>query len=210
MVGTFQGPESELLFPLSHVYPHLTRFEISFPDFPPIAAEDLVRLGVESQLIPFIVSTTLRAEQSPNGSPPLSPKEAENLVEILDKVRLHLQNPAPRANLPGDQVLSSTTVNPSLKNRCFRVLRKISPTHAILPRSYFPSGVTLSDTIPYASGGFAEIWNGHLEGNQVCVKAFRTQTVTNLEKIKRVCGSSLSRQGGELKRAPIRGSAVRS
>jgi len=58
------------------------------PDFPPITPEDLAKLGVESQLIPFVVSTTLRAEQSPNGSPPLSPADAENLIEILDKVRL--------------------------------------------------------------------------------------------------------------------------
>ena len=58
-------------------------------DYPPIAAEDLVKLGIESRLIPFIVSTTVLAEKSPNGSPSLSPAEAENLVEVLDKVRLH-------------------------------------------------------------------------------------------------------------------------
>jgi len=63
--------------------------ETDLPDYPPIAAEDLAKLGIESRLIPFIVSTTLRAEQSPNGSPPLSPAEAENLVEVLDKVCLH-------------------------------------------------------------------------------------------------------------------------
>ena len=61
---------------------------IHLPDNPPITAEDLLKLGVESQLIPFIVSTTLQAEQSPSGSPRLSPAEAENLVEILDKVSL--------------------------------------------------------------------------------------------------------------------------
>ena len=162
--------------------------KIHSPDHPPIAAEDLVKLGVESRLIPFIVSTTLRAEQSPNGSPPLSPAEAGDLVEILDKVRLHSQNLAPRAKMPDDQVVSSTTVNPTLKNRCFRVLRKVSPSHGILPKSYYPDGVTLSDTIPYASGGFADIWKGQHDGNPVCVKAFRTQTAANLEKIKRVCG----------------------
>ena len=63
--------------------------EIHSLDYPPIAAEDLVKLGVESRLIPFIVSTTLWAEQSPSssGSPTLSPTEAKNLVETLDKVR---------------------------------------------------------------------------------------------------------------------------
>ena len=66
-----------------------THKETNSPDYPPIAAEDLAKLGIESRLIPFIVSTTLRAEQSPNGSPPLSSAEAENLVEVLDKVCLH-------------------------------------------------------------------------------------------------------------------------
>jgi hypothetical protein len=63
-------------------------------DFPPIAPEDLEKLGIDPQLIPFAVDTTLRAEQSPNGSPPLTPAEAESLVEILDKVRT-----PPRCNL---------------------------------------------------------------------------------------------------------------
>ena len=155
-------------------------------DYPPIAAEDLVKLGVESRLIPFIVSSTVWAEQSPNGSPPLSPAEAENLVETLDKVCPHPQFPSLSVKMLDDQVVSSPTVNRSLKNRCFGVLRKVSFSHGILPKSYHPDGVTLIDTIPYASGGFADIWKGQRDGYQVCVKAFRTQTATNLEKLKRV------------------------
>ena len=108
-------------------------------------------------------------------------------MEALDKVRLHSFVPAMGAKTPGDQVVSSPTVNPNLKNRCFKVLRKVSPSHGILPKSYYPEGVTLSDTIPYASGGFADIWKGQQDGNHVCVKAFRTQTKANLDKIKRVC-----------------------
>jgi len=77
-------------------------------------------------------------------------------------------------------------VNPGLRNRCFRVLRRALPTYGILPRSYYPPGVTLSDTIPYTSGGFADIWKAQRDGNQVCVKAFRTQTAANLNRIKRV------------------------
>jgi hypothetical protein len=58
------------------------------PDLPLISPEYLEKLGVEPQLIPFIVATTLRAERSPGDLPPLSPAEAETLVEALDKVRL--------------------------------------------------------------------------------------------------------------------------
>ena len=84
-------------------------------------------------------------------------------------------------------------MNPSLKNRCFRVLRKVSPAHGVLPRSYHPVGVTLCDTIPYASGGFADIWKGQQDGETVCIKAFGTQTATNLDKIKRVGTNPLLR-----------------
>ncbi|KAF9789361.1 kinase-like domain-containing protein [Thelephora terrestris] len=136
-------------------------------NFPPITDEDLARLEVDPQLIPFAVSTAQRAEQSSSGEPQLTPTEAENLVEILDRV------------------VSSDTVNPGLKNRCFKVLRKVSPAHGILPKSYYLVAVTLLDSIPYASGGFADIWKGQMDGRQVCVKAFRTQTTANLTKIKR-------------------------
>ena len=58
------------------------------PDLHSIDPEDLARLGVDPQLIPFIISTILRAEQLPSGSRQLSPVEAENLVEIFDKVHI--------------------------------------------------------------------------------------------------------------------------
>ena len=62
------------------------------PDLPPIASEDLAKLGVESQLIPLIISAASRAERSSHGtpSPPLGPGEVENLIEILNKVYLTL------------------------------------------------------------------------------------------------------------------------
>ena len=58
-----------------------------------------MKLGVKPQPIPFMVHTTLEAEQLPNDSPPwpLSPVMAENLVEVLNKIcHLPPKNP-PRA-----------------------------------------------------------------------------------------------------------------
>lgn len=43
--------------------------------------------------------------------------------------------------------------------------------------------VTL-DTDPYASGRYADTWKGQAEGEQLAIKAFRTHTEGNLEKIK--------------------------
>ena len=100
-------------------------------------------------------------------------------------------NPFPCAKSPDDQVVSSTTGNPSLRDRCFRVLSNASSTHGILPKSYFPPRVTLSDSTYYSSGGFADVWKGQLDGKQVCVKALRIQMLGGLDRIKRVCYSSL-------------------
>ena len=82
-----------------------------------------------------------------------------------------------------------------MRNRCFRVLRKVSPAHSILPKSYLLPEVTLSGDIPFAIGGRADIWKGEQDGKQVCVKAFRLHSGVNLDKLKRVCGSSLFQRG---------------
>ena len=106
--------------------------------------------------------------------------------------------------------MSSTTANRNLTDRCFRLLCKVSPAQGVLPKSYLLPEVTLSSDIPFASGGFADVWKGQQDGNQVCVKAFRTQPVANLDKVKRVCGSSLFQHGGELNLILTRCSTVRS
>ena len=95
-------------------------------------------------------------------------------------------NSFPHVKSPDDQVASSATVKPSLKDGCFRVLRKFSSTHRVLPKSYFPPGLTLGEPVLYAPGGYADIWKGEQDGKEVCVKALRTQTPANLDKIKRV------------------------
>ena len=95
--------------------------------------------------------------------------------------------------------------NPDLENRSFETLPEYSPACA---KSCFLSGVALVDNVPYATGGFTDTWKGQQDGNQVCVKAFRTQTQVHLDKIKRVGGSSPFRSGG-LDLIPIRGSIMR-
>jgi hypothetical protein len=83
--------------------------------------------------------------------------------------------------------VSSNTVNPSTKNQCFKILRKVSGVHGILPKAYYLTDLTLIDTSPYASGGFADIWKALWSGSQVSIKAFRSQNAQGLDKIKRVC-----------------------
>ena len=82
--GKTHVPQSVSQFPQSRVRP--AYMESPSQGILPITPEDLAKIGADAQLIPFIVSMILRAEQSPSGSPPLSTAEAEKLIDILDKV----------------------------------------------------------------------------------------------------------------------------
>lgn len=73
----------------------LKRFPTSLQTLLPIS-DVLLKLGIELQLIPFVLSAAWRAEQSSIGSP-LMPTESRNLVEIFDRVRLYLYLPLSRA-----------------------------------------------------------------------------------------------------------------
>ena len=82
-------------------------------------------------------------------------------------------------------------MDPSVKERCFKVLRRVVPEYNVLPKSYSPVGVTLSDNMPFTCGVLSGVWKGQLNGNRVCVKTFRTQTEVDLNEIKRVRHSFL-------------------
>ena len=93
-------------------------------------------------------------------------------------------NSSPYTKRPGDQVVSSTTANRNLRDRCFRLLREVSPARGVLLKSYLLPEVTISDDIPFASGEFMDAWKGQQSGNQVCVKVFRTQQAARMDKFK--------------------------
>ena len=96
-----------------------------------------------------------------------------------------------------------------LRQKIFRILRKVCSSQTILPRSSILSdNVVKEGNIALACGGFADVWEGRHGGNRVCIKAFRVFTAENLFKIKRVytlgshascthltaCGSTCSRK----------------
>lgn len=88
VVETTRAPDAVTITPPKDLSPVPSSVKLGpSPDFLPIFPEDLAKLGIEAQFIPSIVSAASWVEHSPNGSPPLSPVEAENLIEILDKVR---------------------------------------------------------------------------------------------------------------------------
>ena len=146
----------------------------------------LLGLGIESHLVPFAISAASCAEQSLTDSPTLTPTEAKDLVEILDQVRLSVFFYT-MCKINRCQVVSSSTVNPSLGDRCFKILRKVSQAHAILPKSYYVADVALNCIDHYAPFRFANIWRAELDGRKVSMRAFPALTHESLERTKRVC-----------------------
>ena len=68
-----------------------------------------------------------------------------------------------------------------LFRRCLRRLRLICGRHNILPESHIISdGLKRTSDNPVACGGFADVWEGTLRDEKVCVKVLRMyRTNTN-------------------------------
>ena len=117
---------------------------------------------------------------------------------------------SPRAKFFGGQAASSTATVPDLSYRAFDALCTISSVYGVLPKSYLLTDVTMSSTIPYASGGSTEVWRGQQNGRQVCVKALRKGAVANPDEVKRVCGTSVFWRDCERNLILIRGFTMKS
>ena len=117
----------------------------------------------------------------PPDSPPITPRDLTKLgVE-----------PRPTPSVVPTTSRDEQLPSPVEPESPVGTVHDVSPRHDILPRSYFLPGVTLIDTIPHASGEFVDVWKGRQNGNQVCVKAFRSHTALNLDKVKQVRSDSL-------------------
>ncbi|KAJ7596241.1 kinase-like domain-containing protein [Mycena floridula] len=75
------------------------------------------------------------------------------------------------------------------KRRCLQTLQRLAKQHGILPPSILIHNVSRISMDPVAGGGFAEVYQGSLHGNLVCLKRLRffTQTLDMREKVKKDC-----------------------
>jgi len=72
-----------------------------------------------------------------------------------------------------------------IRRRCLRYLYKTCGRQALLPRQlsiplcYDPNG------IPFCSGGFADVWEGQHDGQEVAAKVLRVYPGSDLERVKK-------------------------
>ena len=118
----------------------------------------------------------------------LSPADAQKVINKLDKVR--------KVSLPMHRLLMSFTqaldipaivANERFWRRCLRYLCRISGRHRLLPVAYklTPTKLRMGNK-PIGSGGFAEVWKGSYNGQQVAIKILKVYSTSKTEDVGRV------------------------
>ena len=85
------------------------------------------------------------------------------------------------------QALNSPSITPRLRRQYMIVLRKLCSKCKILPVSHIlDQELTKTNELPYANGGFADVYRGLYKGNQVAIKSLRISSQDDPEKVKMV------------------------
>jgi len=86
------------------------------------------------------------------------------------------------------QALGYEDEAPDTNNGIHRALRKTCADIGILPTSYRldDNQVEKLNDVPFASGGYSDVWRGSYKGENVCIKAFRVYTTDNTKYLTKV------------------------
>ena len=117
------------------------------------------------------------------------------LVDFLDKVRV-----PPSASLRlTEQTSQALTIIPTaddVSRLCLHKLQAICSHHGVLPSSLIiAGGLTKVGDYAFASGGFADVWEGMHDNTKVCIKCPRitTRDRQDIEKVNDLHGAPIPR-----------------
>lgn len=87
---------------------------------------------------------------------------------------------------------------PETKNKLHRALRKTCAEAGVLPSSYYleDDQIKKLNDVPFASGGYSDVWRGSYKGENVSIKAFRVYTTDNIRHLTKVLKFSHMRLRG--------------
>ena len=74
------------------------------------------------------------------------------------------------------------------KAKLHRALRKTCAEVGILPSSYYldDSEINKLNEVPFASGGYSDVWRASYQGENVSIKAFRVYATDNIKQLTKV------------------------
>jgi hypothetical protein len=100
--------------------------------------------------------------------------EAQSIANVLDQVFTSAHCHLPRECLPAPQILNDPTLQETERNRCSVTLQKLCGACCLLPDSHIISdGLELTNELPIANGGFANVYQGSYRGRPVAIKALK-------------------------------------
>lgn len=117
------------------------------------------------------------------------PENAIKFVNALDKACFLSSNRLlSHQELPLVQALGYDDGLPETKSKLHRALRKTCAEVGILPSSYYLDNNQMSkvNDVPFASGGYSDVWRGSYKGGDVSIKAFRVYTTDNIRQLTKV------------------------
>lgn len=77
---------------------------------------------------------------------------------------------------------------PEAKGRLRRALRKTCAEIGILPESYYldANQIKKFNEVPFAAGGYSDVWRGSYKGENVAIKALRVYMTHNIKALTKV------------------------
>ena len=149
------------------------------------ALQQLDRLNRSSSGFHDQLSGVLYGERYQRCVPNLQGDDLVWLVDYLGEVRRHVALPHPP--LKPTQVLDGLDPSSAASRKCLRELRSICGTRAILPTPYTLLSRLLNvGPDPFASGGYGDVYQGTIDGSNVCVKRMRVYIKDDLKKAAKV------------------------
>jgi len=159
---------------------------------------DRIDLARDDPQIVQTISSMLNAHDYPqlfstfHGEDPQSPPEkAVKFVNALDKVCV-LSPPCmscrAHTNTMHLQALGYDDGLPDTKTKLHRALRKTCAEAGVLPTSYYLDDKQIKklNDVPFASGGYSDVWRASYKEENVSIKAFRVYTTDNLKHLTKV------------------------
>ena len=84
------------------------------------------------------------------------------------------------------QALDSLNIAPRIRKKCVKSLYKMCARHSLLPGSLRIELCYNQAAVPHSRGGFADVWKSEHRGLEVAVKALRTSSQSDLQRITNV------------------------
>ena len=114
-------------------------------------------------------------------------REAQSLLNLLQAVCLCiLPFVHATANSDSKQRLGFP-LEPSLAHFFKRALIKLSRTSGLYPECMTLKGIKLVGKIALVAGSYGDIWNGLLEGQEICIKVLKVFQRSDKVKLLKVC-----------------------